>query len=119
MTTERISPYLILGIDYGTALDEAREAFAMKVRAVRADSSLPFDVADLTWALNEVEHATEDPSASIEFFRVPANRASFPETQPGELFNPVAEALERRTPAVSAEERDALLARATIVELLV
>lgn len=68
------NPYLLLGIDYGSPLGEAKRAFARAARELkRGASRKSFERADLSWALNEIEHAIGDPEAHIEYVRVPAN----------------------------------------------
>src|SRR4051794_40501289 len=108
MDADRRNPYLILGLPYGAAPDDARRAFAQKVRSVRRTDDSIFTVEDLTWALHQIEQATEDATASVQFFRVPANRATLPAARPGELFAPRASSLPRTSTTTAQPEIDAL-----------
>jgi hypothetical protein len=108
MSEDRRNPYLILGINYGSTPEEARAAFARCVRRLRQASSAPFTREDLTWALHEVEHPSEDPDRSVRYFRVPANRARPPTAEPGDLFFPIPELLPRRTPQTKVDDIVAL-----------
>ncbi len=105
---ERRNPYIILGRDYGIGADEARRAFAGRVRAIRSNEDPPFSLEDLTWALHAIEHPEKDSAASIEFFRVPANRATLATARPGELFAPEPRPLARRTRPVDSDELNQL-----------
>lgn len=68
------NPYLLLGIDYGSPLGEAKRAFARAARELkRGAARKSFERADLSWALNEIEHAIGDPEAHVGYVRVPAN----------------------------------------------
>src|SRR5687767_14931319 len=68
------NPYLLLGIDYGSPLGEAKRAFARAARELkRGAARKTFERADLSWALNEIEHAIDDAEAHIDYIRVPAN----------------------------------------------
>lgn len=68
------NPYLLLGIDYGSPPGEAKRAFARAARELkRGAARKSFERADLSWALNEIEHAIGDPEAHIDYVRVPAN----------------------------------------------
>lgn len=71
----RRNPYLILGIPFGSPASEATKAFAKRSRAARAGSG-PYSVADLTWALHQVEHAEKNPHATLNHYRLPADPGS-------------------------------------------
>lgn len=103
--TRRLSPFLVLGIDYGSPADVAEQAFSRKARALRGMHDAPFTRDDLTWALNAVQHPTELLSTSVDYARVPAGRADFPAPQPGELFCPFPQPLARRTAPLTDQER--------------
>lgn len=113
---DRRSPYLVLGVEYGASVEEARQAFARRARRVRRTESPVYSVEDLTWALHEIE-TIEDPGASIEFFRVPANRAALPAPREGELFFPAPVPIPRRSAPLAGDEIDRLAAAAA-TELL-
>lgn len=108
MDLDRRNPYLILGLPYGATADDARKAFARRVRTVRRSDSSLFSVQDLTWALHEIEHGTENAEAALNFFRVPANRATLAIPRLGELFAPDAVPRPRRSPPVDDGELAAL-----------
>lgn len=74
---KRRSPYLVLGVRYGAGKDEAQKAFARSSRLVRKGESVEYDMEDLNWALHAVEQRIEDPSASIDDYRLPANPAAY------------------------------------------
>lgn len=74
---KRRSPYLVLGVRYGADKDEAQKAFARSSRTVRKGESAEYDMEDLNWALHAVEQRLEDPSASIDDYRLPANPAAY------------------------------------------
>jgi hypothetical protein len=98
----------------------ARQAFARRARRVRRAESSVYSVEDLTWALHEIE-TIEDAGASIEFFRVPANRAALPAPREGDLFFPAPVPIPRRSAPVTGEEIDRLTttAAAELVDQLV
>lgn len=121
MDVDRRNPYLILGLPYGASAEDAQRAFARKVRSVRRNDSSLFTVEDLTWALHAIEHVVEEASASVDFFRVPANRATLAAPRPGELFAPTTSALARRSPATERRDLEGLgieAAHQVAVELL-
>jgi len=74
---KRRSPYLVLGVRYGAGKDEAQKAFARSSRLIRRGESVEFDMEDLNWALHAIEQRIEDPSASIDDYRLPANPAAY------------------------------------------
>jgi len=104
---DRRSPYLVLGIDYGTPLELARQAFARRARHIRRSERPVYSTEDLTWALHAIE-TVDDPSTSVQYFRVPANRANLASAVDGELFRPAPIALRRLSPVVSTDQLDAL-----------
>lgn len=69
---ERRNPYFILGLDYGASPEQARAAFARLSRRLRREPGAPYQLEDATWALHEIEHAT-DTGADLDVYRVPAN----------------------------------------------
>lgn len=74
---KRRSPYLVLGVRYAADKHEAQKAFARSSRMVRKGESVEYDMEDLNWALHAVEQRLEDPSASIDDYRLPANPAAY------------------------------------------
>lgn len=100
---DRRSPYLVLGLDYGASAEQARQAFARRARQVRRAESPVYSVEDLTWALHEIE-TLEDPATSVQYFRVPANRATLSAPNEGDLFFPPPMPLPRRSAQLSAED---------------
>lgn len=98
MTTRRKSPYLVLGLHVGATKDEAAKAFARATRRLRQLPDAPFDIEDLNWALHAVEHRADDPAASIDDFRMPANPSAYlPPAAAGGLLAPVGEAVNAET----------------------
>ncbi|MGH8974880.1 MAG: hypothetical protein ACRD0C_16965, partial [Acidimicrobiia bacterium] len=66
------SPWIILGLPFGTGPADARLAFTRRARRVRrAQEPTPFALADLTWALHETEHQGDDPWSALDHYRVP------------------------------------------------
>lgn len=112
--SRRISPYLLLGIDYGATTEQAEQAFSRKVRALRGKPDSPVSREDLTWALNAIQQPTESLANSVEYFRVPAGRAKFSEPQPGELFCPHPQPVTRRTRPLDGQDRATLRVVLTI-----
>ena len=100
---DRRSPYLVLGIDYGTSQGEARKAFARRARELRRNPSCVYDTQDLTWALHTIE-TLEDPFGSVEYFRVPADRAEIAGPKEGDLFCPAPLPLPRRSETATSED---------------
>ena len=107
----RRNPSLVLGLDFGASREEARRAFARRIRAVRRDGGR-YTTEDLTWALHTVEHATDDAHSSVEWYRVPANRTLLAAPPDGLLFNPPAPVLARRTAPPSEADLEAIAQRA-------
>jgi hypothetical protein len=90
------NPYLVLGVDYGSSPDVARQKFALAARRLRSSPNALFTVEDLTWALHELEQIGDTAPDKVDYFRVPANPDVY--TKRGEgVFLPSAIALERRT----------------------
>lgn len=110
--TDRLSPYLVIGVDYGAPLDQVRRAFARQVRKLRRAEAAPFSLEDLNWALHEIETADASLQSSVEYFRVPANRATLGVPTEGEIFLPAPVPLPRRTEPPSDEELAHLAVRA-------
>lgn len=82
------NPYLVLGIDYGSILGEAKRAFARAARDLkRGTARKSFERSDLSWALNEIEHEITNPEAHTDYLRVPAD-AELYELRGSGLLNP-------------------------------
>jgi hypothetical protein len=90
------NPYLLLGVDYGVAPDEARRRFARAARRVRRAPGSTISIEDLNWALHEVQSRTVPPADDVETFRVPANPAVFAPGATG-VFSPPAVPFPRTT----------------------
>jgi hypothetical protein len=95
------NPYLILGVDFAASGGEARRAFAHAARRLRREGGV-WEVADLNWALHEVEALEENPADSVDVYRVPADLDVFEPVGYG-LFRPEPAALGRRTPSRDSE----------------
>ena len=96
--TDRRSPYLILGVPYGASKNEAARAFARATRRLRRQNDAPYDLEDLNWALHAIEQRIEDPSSSIDDYRMPADPSVY-EVPTGEgVLNPPVQLYRRRTP---------------------
>ena len=71
------NPYLILGLEFGAAAQEASGAFARCVRRIKTDPSAPYTIEDATWALHQLEHAESDHRTGVTVYRVPADPSVF------------------------------------------
>lgn len=101
---KRKSPYLVLGIPYGASKGDAAKAFAKATRRLRRSAHAPYDIEDLNWALHAVEQRADDPSTSIDDYRMPGNPGLY-EVPLGEGFlNPSIKAYPRQTPPPSPED---------------
>jgi hypothetical protein len=118
MSTRR-NPYIVLGIDFGTPVDEAKRAFASVSRRLRRHPDPPFTMEDVTAAEHEVKELT-DPSGSTGIFRVPADPGAYELDGSGELLALVPRNLPRRAGPSSASTAHDLEARllATKAQLL-
>ena len=70
MSTAR-NPYVVLGVPFGASRDVATAAFARKARRLRRQPGGAEMLTDLTWALNQIEEAIDDPQTALHLFRVP------------------------------------------------
>lgn len=105
---DRRSPYLILGVPYGASKNEAARAFARATRRLRGQTDAPYDLEDLNWALHAIEQRIEDPSSSIDDYRMPADPSVY-EMPAGEgVLNPPVQAYKRRTPSTDPAVLDDL-----------
>jgi hypothetical protein len=84
--SSRRNPYIVLGIDFGTPVDEAKKAFASASRRLRRHPDPPFSMEDVTAAEREVQDVT-DPAGSIGIFRVPADPGAYEVDGSGELLS--------------------------------
>ncbi len=96
------NPYLMLGVDYGCAPDEARRTFARAARRVRRSGTDRITTEDLTWALHEIQNEHADPFNEVSLFRVPADPEVFTPAGDG-LFAPAPMRLSRRTETTAAD----------------
>ncbi len=103
-TASRRNPYLILGVDYGASTGEANKAFSRSSRRLKRSADAPYDIEDLTWALNQVEHVNSQPDASVDYFRVPADPTAYRLNATEGVMLMSVEVLDRRTPPVTEEE---------------
>jgi hypothetical protein len=103
------NPYVILGIDYGANLSEARRAFVKRVRRVKGESDPTFTEDEVTAALHQLEQIARDPENAVEVYRVPGNPAVFREPSTG-LFAFEAKPISRRTQTVTAVESNQFFA---------
>lgn len=94
---ERRSPYLVLGVDYGTDAAAAAAAFARVSKRVKRDPNPPYSMEDITSALHSLEQAESNPDASVDTFRVPANPSVYPDAGLDDLL-PVTPPMARTTP---------------------
>ena len=95
---DRRSPYLVLGVPYGAPKDEAARAFARATRRLRRQVDAPHDLEDLNWALHAIEQRVEDPSSSIDDYRMPADPDVYEVAQGAGVLNPQVENYRRHTP---------------------
>ncbi|MDO8147509.1 hypothetical protein Q6350_03605 [Isoptericola sp. b515] len=106
---------------YGATKSEAARAFARATRRLRKTADAPYDLEDVNWALHAVEQRIEDPSASIDDYRVPADNGAY-DAPPGHgLFDPPVEPYPRRTGPVTAEDRqqiEAVILREVVQNLV-
>jgi hypothetical protein len=102
------NPYVILGIDYGASLSEARKAFVRRVRAVKVEPEPIYSEDEVTAALHQLEQIARDPENAVEVYRIPGNPAVFEESVGGLLsFEPAP--LARRTRPLTRGEGTKLL----------
>lgn len=68
----------------------------------------PYDIEDLNWALHAVEQRVEDPSTSIDDYRMPANPDPYLVPDGTGTLNPGVKPLSRRSAPSSDADRDRL-----------
>lgn len=98
------NPYVMLGIPFGSPRDVATRAFARKAkgqRRARANQAKS-DLTDLTWALNQVSEAINDPQTVLNVYRVPADPAALEPVGDG-VLRPGPELMPRTTADSEAE----------------
>jgi hypothetical protein len=101
------TPYLILGIPFGSSRDDANIAFARRAKSLRRAGAAGRDLlTDLTWALNQIDEGLRHPEAAMEIYRIPADPAALSSAGSGVLMPPP-EALPPR-PADQATARQRL-----------
>jgi hypothetical protein len=87
---ERRNPYLVLGIMFGATPDEAREALARRLKAVRADDDSAARQDGLRAALRQIESGPQPAASGLTPYRVPADPDALAVTGSG-LFAPPVE----------------------------
>lgn len=108
MKDKRRSPYLVLGIPFGASKNDAAKGFARATRRLRSMPNSPYDIEDLSWALHAVEQRIEDPSTSIDDYRMPADPDLYVIPHGSGILNPGIKPLSRRSPPSSDADREAL-----------
>jgi hypothetical protein len=99
------SPWLVLGLPFGTGTAEARLAFTHRARRLRrTEGPAAFRMSDLTWALHEVEGQGNDPWSRLDCYRVPLQP---PPGRPG-LFRPEPRPMPRRSRPPTGADLDGL-----------
>ena len=104
MTERSRSPYLVVGVDYGTNIEVARQAWARRARSARRDPQFPYSIEMLNEALERIQHADNDPATSVDWFRVPLDPVNFIPPQGEGLFRPTAVPAQRRSDPLDPEE---------------
>lgn len=97
------NPYIILGIPFGSAKAAANAAFARKAQALRRDGGGLDQMTDLTWALQRISVAINEPAAAMELYRIPADPEALHAEGDG-VLHPPPEPL----PAASGDRAEAL-----------
>ena len=115
---DRRNPYLVLGLPYGSSPRDATRAFVRRQKEIGQGTFAAYRIADLTWALHQVEQAVHEPEVDVTIYRVPANRSLFA-SPPGVgdgggagFFNPAPVPIGRATGPVESEEVEVLLDKA-------
>jgi hypothetical protein len=114
MATPR-NPYIVLGIDFATPVDEAKKAFASVSRRLRRHPDPPFTLEDVTAAEHEIKQLT-DPAGSTGIFRVPADPGAYEVAGAAEQLSLAPRNLPRRTPSSAQSTAAELEARARAFE---
>lgn len=108
--SSRRNPYIVLGVDFGTPVAEAKRAFALASRRVRRHPDPPFTMEDVTAAEREVQDLA-DPVRSIGIFRVPADPDAYEPDGAGDLLSLAPRNLPRQRVAAAEEVARELEAR--------
>ena len=74
---DRRNPYLVLGLPYGSSPKDATRAFVRRQKEIGQGTFAAYRIADLTWALHQVEQAMHEREVDVTIYRVPANRSLF------------------------------------------
>ena len=104
MTGPSLSPYIVIGIDYGTSIEAARQAWARRARSARRDPHFPYSIETLNEALERIQHSENDPVTSVDWYRVPLDPVNFVPPQAAGLLKPMAVPFPRRTDPLDPEE---------------
>jgi hypothetical protein len=86
---ERQNPYLMLGLPFGASREEATQAFARRSRAAKVHGNTA-ELTGLTWALQQIDAATEPPGAALAPYRIPADPTALHGDGPGVFAPPAA-----------------------------
>lgn len=74
---DRRNPYLVLGLSYGSPVQDVKRAFARRAKEVAKGTFTAYGMEDLTWALRQLEQSELDTDIDVTFYRVPANQSLF------------------------------------------
>ena len=84
--SDRRSPWVMLGIPYPSSRAAANRAFARRSRQLRRDPNASWSQEDLSWALGAITLAEDDPDATVDYYRIPADPGVFDHPNPHDLF---------------------------------
>jgi len=107
---KRKSPYLVLGVPFGASKGEAARAYAKATRRLKRSADPPHDIEDLNWALHAVEQRLDDPSTSIDDYRMPGNPGLYEVPSGQGILNPGIKPYPRQTPPTSPDDIELLRA---------
>lgn len=93
--SDKRNPYVLLGVPFGAAGDDAAAAFAKRARGLRRAANGTERLRDLTWALNQVQEFLRQPDLSLDVYRVPADAGALEPDGDG-VLRPPPEPLPRR-----------------------
>lgn len=101
----RTSPYLVLGVEFGSSVKQATRAFAKRQRELAA-LDLPIETEDLTWALSQFKRP--DLRSDLSFLRAPVGSSGDVDVPEGSLFRPGPIRLSRTTEPMDDNRRTEL-----------
>lgn len=117
MNFEKRSPWVVLGIAFPSNKPEAKRAFASRSRQLARGADMVWTQEDLGWADAAITLAHDEPTASVAYYRIPANPDLFRGADEGDLFVPEPQPIARTTGSVDFEALDARCAQAATDEL--